>query len=90
VFNVDQCEGVPDRVMTQGEIKPRNRDERDAMIDEFLASRGAMIREGAGEAYYRPGDDFISLPRFDPSRAPRIFTAWRSTSSGPGPGTGRG
>jgi antirestriction protein ArdC len=25
VFNVEQCEGLPDRVLTLGEIKPRNR-----------------------------------------------------------------
>jgi antirestriction protein ArdC len=65
VFNVDQCEGFPDRVLTLGEIKRRNRDERDATIDEFLACSGATIREGSGEAHYRPGDDFISLPRFE-------------------------
>ena len=64
VFNVGQCENLPDRVTTLGEIKPRNADERDATIDEFLASSGATIREGFGEAYYRPGDDFISLPAF--------------------------
>ena len=34
-------------------------------MDDFLACTGASIREGFGEAYYRPGDDFISLPRFE-------------------------
>src|SRR5215470_19108760 len=62
LFNVDQCEGLPARVMTAGKVEPRNRDERDATIDEFLACSGADIREGAGEAFYRPGADFISLP----------------------------
>src|SRR5882757_3936507 len=38
VFNVDQCEGLPDRVLTLGEVKTRNPDERDAMIDEFVSS----------------------------------------------------
>jgi antirestriction protein ArdC len=52
VFNVSQCEGLPDRVLTLGEIKRRNPDERDATIDEFLACSGVEIREGAGEAYY--------------------------------------
>ena len=65
VFNVDQCENLPPRVMTLGDAKPRNADERCATIDEFLACSGATIREGAGEAYYRPGDDLISLPRFE-------------------------
>ncbi|WP_028167336.1 ArdC family protein [Bradyrhizobium elkanii] len=65
VFNVDQCENLPARVVTLGEGKPRNADERDATIDEFLACSGATIREGFGEAYYRPGDDSVSLPRFE-------------------------
>jgi antirestriction protein ArdC len=54
VFNVDQCEGLPDRVLTLGEVKVRNTDQRDATIDEFLGSSGVEIREGMGEAYYRP------------------------------------
>jgi antirestriction protein ArdC len=75
VFNVDQCENLPDRVMTLGEIKPRNTDERDATIDEFLAGSGATIREGFGEAYYRPGDDFISLPAFGAFKSAATFYA---------------
>jgi len=47
-----------------GETTPRNVDQRDATIDEFLTCSGATIREGVGEAYYRPGDDSISLPGF--------------------------
>jgi antirestriction protein ArdC len=64
VFNVDQCENLPARVVTLGNTKPRNPDQRDATADEFLACSGANIREGSGEAYYRPSDDFISLPSF--------------------------
>jgi antirestriction protein ArdC len=64
VFNVDQCEGLPARITMPAPAKVRNPDERDATIDEFLAVTGADIREGAGEAYYRPGADFISLPAF--------------------------
>ena len=73
VFNVDQCEGLPDRVLTLGEVKVRNPDERDATIDGFLACSGASIREGFGEAYYRPGDDFISLPRFEAFKSAAHF-----------------
>jgi antirestriction protein ArdC len=65
VFNVDQCDGLPDRVVRLGDVKPRNSDERDTTIDEFLASTGATILEGFGEAYYRVSDDVISLPRFE-------------------------
>jgi hypothetical protein len=38
--------------------------ERDATIDQFLTCSEATIREGFGEAYYRPSDDYISLPSF--------------------------
>jgi antirestriction protein ArdC len=75
VFNVDQCDGLPDRLLTVGEIKPRNQDERDATIDEFLAASGVEIREGAGEAYYRPSDDYISLPAFAAFKSAATFYA---------------
>ena len=75
VFNVDQCEGLPDRVLTLGEVKVRNTDQRDATIDEFLGSSGVEIREGMGEAYYRPGADFISLPRFEAFKSAATFYA---------------
>ena len=61
VFNVDQCEGLPASVMAAGAVKPRNPDERDATIDEFLSTTGADIREGHGEAYFVPSKDFISM-----------------------------
>jgi antirestriction protein ArdC len=64
VFNVDQCQNLPERIVAPGAVKPRNPDERSAAIDEFLKCTGASIREGF-EAYYLPGADFISLPRFE-------------------------
>jgi antirestriction protein ArdC len=73
VFNVDQCENLPARVVTLGYTKPRNLDERDPTVDEFLACSGANIREGSGEAYYRPSDDFISLPRFQDFKSAAHF-----------------
>jgi antirestriction protein ArdC len=73
VFNVDQCEKLPDRVNTPAPVKPRNPDQRDAIIDAFLACSGAEIREGAGEAYCRPGDDYISMPRFDAFKSAAHF-----------------
>jgi antirestriction protein ArdC len=73
VFNVAQCENLPDRVLTLGDVKVRNKDERDATIDEFLTCSGAEIREGAGEAFYRPSDDFISMPRFEAFKSAAHF-----------------
>jgi antirestriction protein ArdC len=64
VFNVDQCENLPDSVKTGKPMRVRNPDIRDALADEFIRSTSADIREGSGEAYFAPSRDFISLPAF--------------------------
>jgi antirestriction protein ArdC len=64
VFNVAQCDGLPERIVSGKPQRVRNPDTRDALADEFLVTTGADIREGHGEAYYAPGKDFISLPTF--------------------------
>jgi antirestriction protein ArdC len=64
VFNVDQCDGLPDSIRAGKPMRVRNRDTRDVLADEFLRSIGADIREGHGEALYVPSHDFISLPAF--------------------------
>ncbi len=65
VFNVDQCEGLPDRVAAGKPARVHNPAVRDAFADEFLRSTGADIREGHGEAYYVPSQDFISMSAFE-------------------------
>lgn len=65
VFNVDQCENLPDRVLAGKAARVRNPDTRDALADEFLRSTGADVREGNGEAYYLPSRDFVSVPAFE-------------------------
>ena len=65
VFNVDQCESLPDTVKTGKPMRVRNPDTRDELADEFLRSTAADIREGQGEAYYVPSRDFISIPAFE-------------------------
>jgi antirestriction protein ArdC len=64
VFNIAQCENLPNKIVAPQGKPSRNHDMRDATIDEFLACTRADIREGAGEAYFAPGADFISLPAF--------------------------
>jgi hypothetical protein len=54
VFNVAQCEGLPASIIDGKPARVRNPDTRDALADEFLAATRAVIREGAGEAYYAP------------------------------------
>jgi len=63
VFNVDQCEALPESIKFGKQERPRNPDTRDELADEFLRSTGADIRNG-GEAYYVPSRDFISMPAF--------------------------
>jgi antirestriction protein ArdC len=65
VFNIDQCEGLPDSIRTGKPMRTRNPDTRDGLADEFLRSTGADIRESHGEAYYVPSSDFISMPAFE-------------------------
>jgi antirestriction protein ArdC len=65
VFNLDQCENLPERITAPSVVKPRNKDQRDPTVDAFLSCSGAGIREEQGEAYYAPGADFISLPGFE-------------------------
>jgi antirestriction protein ArdC len=64
VFNVDQCDGLPESVITGKPMRVRNPDARDELADAFLQSTGADIREGHGEAFYVPSRDFISMPAF--------------------------
>jgi antirestriction protein ArdC len=62
VFNVAQCDGLPEKLMAGEAVVPRSDNERDALAEEFVATTKADIREGMGEAYYRPSSDFISIP----------------------------
>jgi len=64
VFNVDQCENLPDSIIAGKPIRVRNPDVRDELADAFIQSTGADIREGHGEACYIPSRDFISMPAF--------------------------
>ena len=65
VFNVAQCDDLPDSIKAGRPMRVRNPDTRDALADEFLRSTGADIREGSGEAYFVPSQDFISMPAFE-------------------------
>jgi antirestriction protein ArdC len=65
VFNVDQCDSLPESITRGKPMRVRNPDTRDGLADDFLRSTGADIREGHGEAYYVPSRDFISIPAFE-------------------------
>jgi antirestriction protein ArdC len=69
VFNVSQCEGLPDSVMGLGEVRqhaPVNPDGRDADLDAFVAATEIPVREGRGaRAQYAPALDAIDMPAFE-------------------------
>src|SRR5437764_5922522 len=62
VFNVDQCENLPDSINTGRPIRVRNPDARDELADAFLHSIGADIRYGHGEEFYVPNRHLLSTP----------------------------
>lgn len=64
VFNVAQCDGLPDRIVNGAPMRIRNPDTRDELADAYIASTGANFVEGAGEAFYRPLKDQIMMPAF--------------------------
>jgi antirestriction protein ArdC len=64
VFNVDQCDHLPDSIRAGKPMRVRNADTRDVLADDFVRATGADVREGHGEAYYAPGHDFVSMPAF--------------------------
>ncbi|WP_081944708.1 ArdC family protein [Sphingopyxis sp. MWB1] len=60
VFNVAQCEGLPDRC-TQPDIAmpPRVTVPR---AEALIVATGADVRIGGNEAYYSPAADYVALP----------------------------
>src|SRR6202158_4821818 len=89
VFNVAQCENLPDSIFTGKPMRVRNSDMRDEFADAFLHSTGADIREGQGEAFYVPSRDFISMPAFDAFKGADLSTTWPSMNSRIGLDTSR-
>lgn len=78
VFNVDQCDGLPDHVVygPQGAPAAVNADNRLALADEFVIATGADFREGKGKPCYVPSRDFITVPAFTEfHNAPEYYAA---------------
>ena len=75
VFNVAQCENLPDSVANGEYVAPRNQDQREADADAFIQSTGADFREGTGVPCYVPSKDFISLPAFSAFNSRQAFYA---------------
>lgn len=76
VFNVAQCEGLPQDVICGQDRPALNRDRRLALADQFIGATGADLREGAGAPCYIPSRDFITVPAFaDFHDAPEYYAS---------------
>lgn len=60
VFNVDQCEGLPEALASVPEA-PATVDIL-PQVRALIEASGADFRVGGGEAYYSPGADFVVVP----------------------------
>lgn len=60
VFNVEQCEGLT----TRKAPTPINKDQRDALAEEFVVSTKAVIHHGGSSAFYRQLTDDVTMPVF--------------------------
>lgn len=64
VFNVDQCDNLPDKIKFGPGAGLVNPDARETLADGFIHLTGADFREGAGVPCYVPSKDFITVPTF--------------------------
>jgi antirestriction protein ArdC len=67
VFCADQCEGLPKHYYQLAE-QPKEKLERIAAVDQFVANTKAEVRYGGNQAYYTLRDDRIQLPPFETFR----------------------
>jgi antirestriction protein ArdC len=76
VFNVEQCEGLPADIVHIDPTAPRHNDDRDATIEEFIASTGANYSESGGDkAFYSPSHDRVCMPTFDSFKSAASYYA---------------
>lgn len=62
VFNVDQCEGLPERFTSEADAEPVSDVDRIPAAYALIDASGADFRIGGGEAYYSPSSDYIAVP----------------------------
>lgn len=66
VFNVAQCEGLPQAAP----VEPKPEAARIAAAEALMAATGARIQHGGNQAFFVPSQDYIQLPAFDAFRSP--------------------
>lgn len=60
VFNVAQCEGLPEQFVAEAQPLPERQPHQEA--EALIAASGADFRIGGGEAFYVPALDFVQVP----------------------------
>jgi antirestriction protein ArdC len=75
VFNIAQCDELPAKLMAPP--RASNPDQRDVLVDEFIAATGAKIYENTLEnaAAYVHADDVITMPAFGSFRGRAEYCA---------------
>ncbi|MDV3459219.1 zincin-like metallopeptidase domain-containing protein [Sphingomonas sp. HF-S4] len=62
VFNLDQCEGLPEWFTPEVTPDPVNDADRIPAAYALIEASGADFRIGGGEAYYSPSGDYVAVP----------------------------
>ena len=75
VFNVAQCENLPDRIVNGKPAAFKNADEREADADAFIKATSVNFQEGAGRPAYSPSLDMITMPPFAAFKSAPLFYA---------------
>jgi len=65
VFNVAQCDGLPEKLAAPPLLESRHRDGRDPTIEEFFTSIGVQIIKGNAAPGYSVKTDTVALPPFE-------------------------
>ncbi len=66
VFNGEQIEGIPERKRTH---EPPKSEELIRKRDTLIQNMGFTFHEGGDRAFYRPGDDSVTLPQMEQFRS---------------------
>jgi antirestriction protein ArdC len=88
LFNVEQCDGLPDKVMgTDGEVTPELSDEErigvaEAFFTELERNSTVSVQEGGAQASYNPSLDKIRIPNFADYLSPEGFYSTKAHEHG--------
>jgi antirestriction protein ArdC len=62
VFNVEQCDGLPEHFTPEPEFALLSEDDRIPAAHALIEASGADFRIGGGEACYSPSGDYVAVP----------------------------